>query len=232
MIDGIILSHTQMGGKGFCTNILITEAGGKPRQIRPRLPPNGNLYISSFGFSPAFMNSNWLPGYLVQVDKFVEMDAEHRRSTHPEDVAVVMTDYWHPLHMQTKVSPQHFQRAIMPFMHANTTALFPPIIRKENGKAYVESSRVLLQSVGYVRTKSITFIQDDYRGNITERCMIVDMTGTSYNLPLKDTEMLRQIAAGHAKHDTLYAGPTVRLALAGAIPGTDQCYVMATHVIF
>ncbi len=221
-----------MGGKGFCTNILIFPPGEKPRQIRPRLPPNGNLFIDSFGFTEAFMNIRWLPGYHVQVDKFTVVDEEHRRLTHPEDVAVVKVQYWHPIHLQTKSSPVDFLKLIAPFMFANLTALFPPLIRKNNGKVYVEDDRVLLQSVGYIRTKSIKFYEDDYQGKTSDRCEITDMSGIVYNLPLKDTEILQQINSGHIKRDTLYAGPIVRMALAGAIPGTNQCYVMATHIIF
>lgn len=232
MIKGVILSHTRMGGRGFCTNILIFPENGKARQIRPWLPANNNLFIDSFGFGDAFMNSKWLPGYLVQVDKFNEVDVEHRRSTHPEDVAVEMVRYWHPIHLQTKMSPENFLQSIAPFTHANAVALFPPLIRKNNGKAYVENNRILLQSVGYIRTKSIVFCQSDFQGKVSERCTIVDMTGTKYDLPLKDTEMLRLIAAGTIKRNIIYTGPLVRLALAGVLPGTNQCCVMASHIIF
>lgn len=234
-VDGVILSHTRMGAQnmGFCTNILIFPTGQPPRQIRPRLAPNDNLFIGSFAFTEAFMNSMWQPGYRVRVDDFISVDPDHRRPTHPEDVALKVVNYWHPLHLQVKMAPADFLKTIQPFVFPNVQALYPPLIRKENAKAYIRADVELVRSVGYVVPKTTTFYlhYNSYKGTNEERVKLIDAAGVEYDLPMKDTQALDNLQQKVWKRNTPYLFSAVRLALAGPIPATAECYLMASHFI-
>ena len=234
MIRGTILSHIRMGARGFCTEILARDPkSGRLFQLRPRLPPNDNLLIDSFGYDEQTMSRYWVPGVGVGFAGLQRVELRHRRPTHPEDVNYVRGT---KVQFYTgKIGAVQMCELAAPFTAASVRTLFPTIVRPANARAYVVAGAVLGSSAGYVRCKFLNFIEGYNRTKQQNemKAHIIDATDTSYDVFIKDEVLLAEIKAGRIQSGWLVTNPFLRLALAGPILVQDEmrCYLMLSHLV-
>ncbi len=219
---GVVLSHTDMGSGKFCTNIAVHDpATGTWTQVRPRLPPNDPLSLTSFGQTAAVMAAYWQPGASVAIEWAGPPKQAHRRATHPEDCLFrpgSVTLYARSL------SDADFRQLAQQFAHASVRALFPPIKWQQNGKGYVEDGNTLAQSVGYVPCRSV--IRDQGKD-----ASVLTVAGERFVVAIKDAAFLAQ-PVGTTARDVL-----VRFSLANAWDGghigfsPERCYLMLSHIV-
>lgn len=222
ILRGTILSHTAMNGTGFCTNIAVWDPQtGVWMQVRPRLPPNRPLDLTSFGQSAASMRQYWQPGALVDIDLLGAPAQSDRRVTHPEDClfngkATVL--------YATREPPAQFRQTAQRFQAASLKALFPPIQGRRGGKRYVEDGHALTQSVGYVLCSTVTLVSSTEADVLTH-------AGESFKVAVKDAVFLARPLGSSATN------VLVRFSLANAWDGghigfsPERCCLMLSHVV-
>ncbi len=209
-----------MNGSGFCTNIAVQDpATGAWRQLRPRLPPNMPLALTSFGYDAATMRAYWQPGAQVDIDWTVP--ATPPRATHPEDhlfQAAGSKVY------STRLTALQFRQLAGLFQAPSLRALFPPITGSRGGKQYVEDGHVLAQSVGYVECSNVMLVS-------TTDAEVLTKAGESFRVAVKDAAVLARPVG------TQFADALVRFSLANAWDGghigfsPERCYLMLSHVV-
>ncbi len=217
---GTVLSHTAMYGTGFCTNIAVQDpVTGVWRQLRPRLPPNAPLDLTSFGYDAATMRAHWQPGAQVDIDWTVP--ATPARVTHPEDhlfQAAASKLY------SNRLAPAQFRQLAGLFQASSLRALFPPIKGYHGGKQYVEDGHVLAQSVGYVECSNVMLVT-------SKEADVLTKAGESFRVAVKDAAVLARPVG------TQFADALVRFSLANAWDGghigfsPERCYLMLSHVV-
>lgn len=221
---GIILSHTRMFGEGFCTSLGIFD-GDQAMQIRPRLAPNANMRITSFGLSEAEMLEDWRPGRPLEFERFEPVQQLWVRQTHPEDVVFPPQR----IELLPPLDRDEFEGRIAQFTHRSLAELFPGLQNDGNGKAYVSWGKHS-RSLGYVRCPLVA-MRTAYDGKI--RVHLMDNDGAAYDLPLKDVHLLNAIRSGASRKET--RDVSVRFALAGSLRtlpwGEERCYAMVTHIL-
>lgn len=232
-MEGIILSHTRMGNRGFCTNILTWDEDNKPVQIRPRLSPNKNLFVSSFGLDESKMNKFWKPGVKIIFKGFKLVQVQDRRPTHPED-CILFFDEKSGLNGTNIITGDAFVKLVEPFTFASLEELFLGYDTTYNGAAFMVPGQQLDQSVGYVWCR----FAELYSGyGSQQRIRVVDRVGNEINAPLKDFYMLERIKYAALDEDS-WQDVLVRFSLAEAWKPRDaspneeeRCYIMASHIV-
>ena len=228
-MDGVILSHTKMGGSAICTNIAV-NVDGKHRQLRARIAPNRPIIISHFGYSAKNMNAYWQPGRTVTIDGFTEMPADLRRSTHPEDVYIVnpgAAEMKSALYMG-----EGLIEVVLPFTYPSFRRLYPNLRKQTtNEKGWMDPAVENSRSVGYVWC-DVCVLPSEANGKQFVR--VTDASGYTFVCSLKDEALAERIRSRAILPGRRFENVLVRFSLSDRleIPEVgERCYVMVSHVV-
>jgi hypothetical protein len=211
-----------MGFGKFCTNIAVQDPDtGAWMQLRPRLPPNLPLLLTSFGQTAPVMKAQWQPGAHVGIEWSGPPPILHQRATHPEDY--LFRPGGTVLYAKT-LTPPEFRQLAQQFQRASVRELFPPILWQASGKGYVANGEELTQSVGYVPCTSVTREQGNDASVITQ-------ARERFTVAIKDHTFLAQPPG------TVLRNVLVRFSLANAWDGgamgfsPERCHLMLSHIV-
>ena len=224
MKKAIVLSLTKMGEKTICTTVLTDFNTDHPRQCRLHMPPNDHLAINYMALGSNVMNEYWHPGRLVGVDLW-KVDGRHKRQTHPEDIIVMPP----PAVYDEVFSVRDLAQLVSPFTYNSVEELFPDI-EHYGGSWFVRPGKELPISIGYVVCQNIIFISGPQLKNY--RVELTDMSGKTYNVSLKDEELMAKLRRNQLLKNLAGENLLARCALSRPWkkPGSDEllCYMMVS----
>lgn len=214
MIRGVVLSHTEMGTHGFCTNVGVRD-GSNWVQWRLHAVGNRSLWYSDMNYTIECMKRDWQPGHWVDLPHCIPVASADRRVTHPEDVIIAPKEI--QLYSTTATLTEF--RAIAETMAFDSVATLFPEAVAASGKWYVPDGVSVQRSVGYVRATNCVIYEDWGK----KRLRFTDSSGLEYDGPFKGVALLNTIANGHLWTGNLL----IRLALAG--PFTSESWAHSEH---
>ena len=219
--DGIILSRTEMSGDHFCTTVAI-DRGGTWEQVRLLTDGNAHPHRDGFTYTRQVILTKWVPGRRIRLP---EPEVRNPRPTHPEDRIVDLRR----IVIGEMAEPATVLAVARALTFPSARALFPNIVRQENGKAYVRGDQSQERSVGYVSCRRITVRADEFADVRT-------LADERLRCKIKSELFLAKIRGGRVAVDADYSAGTVRLGLANPIDwegrfDPPRCYVMLTGTV-
>lgn|GEM_PF-5327434 len=240
--EGVVLSHTVMGGNRFCSHILITKDGQKYHHIRPHV--NGNLPLT-YGCT-RYREKNeriyWQPGYTIHINgKVYLVPVSQVRPTHPEDKILDPKDVVLTTTNMACTDPRYLE-LIAPFRFQTIGDLFPGFSATAKGSPYLASQGApFVRSVGYLFCKEVELYLDSGgkpRARISfERILWGNRKYMAlYEFSVTDYLLSEKMKSGQILSPTFLQNAVVRFGLANPwVPDgsvmEERCYIMVTHVI-
>lgn len=221
MVHGIVLSRTEMSADRFCTSVAI-HRGGTWEQVR--LLDEGSFHPNRDGFAYArqVILAKWVPGRTIRLP---EPEVRDPRPTHPEDRVVDLRR----IVLGEMAEPATIMAIVRAMTFRSAHALFPRIVRQDNGKVYVPGDRPQDRSIGYVDCRRVTVFPDEFAEIRTRADELL-------LCKIKSEIFLSKIRSGRVGEHVDYPAGTVRLGLANPSDwegrfNPPRCYVMLTGTV-
>jgi hypothetical protein len=218
----VVLCRTDMNQDRFCT-IVRTSDGQNLRLLTTTGQPT---YAGFFGRNPA-LREQWIPGRVIQV--WFQCVCARTRPTHPEDS--IKSDRVINVTRRCLDADQLYD-LVEADTFTDIRACFPNITFA-NSKGYVLGGMRLNHSVGYLEVQRLTIRRDEYQGKVSWRAWVVDGVGSSFQVPIKDVQLLQQIQADQVTDGQVFYPRLVFLGLSTpfTVDEEQRAYLQLLHML-